>query len=148
MTTKLDTTNHVVTLENESPQSSEDVACVRLDDVLGGAPPFVIKLDVEGYELEVLRGAERTLRDPGLQAVVMEINDSGRRYGRADNQLEALVLNAGFQRVAYAPFERRLVSATGHIPTSANNAIFVRDRRLVQRRLLEAPAFRVLGRII
>jgi FkbM family methyltransferase len=54
----------------------------RLDDVLGeGHPPVdVVKCDVEGHELEVLRGGERTLRR-GRPALVLEIEERHRPDG-------------------------------------------------------------------
>jgi FkbM family methyltransferase len=45
--------------------SEEDVAVATLDELLAGEPleaPLLLKLDVQGYELEALRGAEETLR--------------------------------------------------------------------------------------
>jgi FkbM family methyltransferase len=39
-----------------------EAPCVRLDDVLQGEEVGLIKIDVEGFELEVLRGAAATIR--------------------------------------------------------------------------------------
>ncbi|MCM1981752.1 FkbM family methyltransferase [Lyngbya confervoides] len=38
----------------------------------GDRPPELLKIDVQGYELEVLKGAEQTL--PSLQAILAEVN--------------------------------------------------------------------------
>jgi FkbM family methyltransferase len=40
---------------------TETVQCVRLDDLVGSADVRVIKIDVEGFELEVLKGCVGTL---------------------------------------------------------------------------------------
>jgi hypothetical protein len=38
-----------------------NVNCERLDDIYTGVPSFV-KIDVEGHELQVLKGAEETIK--------------------------------------------------------------------------------------
>lgn len=51
------------------------VAAARGDDIVaeGLVPaPQVIKIDVEGHEAAVLRGLERTLRDPACRTVILE----------------------------------------------------------------------------
>jgi FkbM family methyltransferase len=57
------------------PDPHGAVAMVTLDDELLGEPRIdVVKIDVEGWELDVLRGAERVLRDrrPLLYIEIME----------------------------------------------------------------------------
>lgn len=46
----------------EAKGGTREVAVKRLDDVLSGNPVSFIKMDVEGVESEVLRGAESTIR--------------------------------------------------------------------------------------
>jgi FkbM family methyltransferase len=50
------------------PNGDAAVACVRLDDVISGFRPTLIKMDVEGFELSALTGAARLTAKyrPGL----------------------------------------------------------------------------------
>lgn len=41
-------------------------------------PPGMMKIDVDGIEHLILKGAERTLRDPALRTVCVEVNDNFR----------------------------------------------------------------------
>ena len=56
-----------------------DCEVVRLDDVIGGRVSF-LKVDVEGAELFVLRGAERILRE-SRPVVLFEAGDHTHSYG-------------------------------------------------------------------
>jgi hypothetical protein len=78
----------------------------------------------------------------------MEINESGDRYSRANEELEARVLANGFERYTYAPFQRQLLPDIRAKGSGTGNAIFVRNREAVESRLREAPPFRVLGQHI
>ena len=64
-------------VRRERPQRSIEVEARTLDAVLAETDDpgvDVIKIDVEGAELAVLRGAERTLRDERLFAVLLELH--------------------------------------------------------------------------
>ncbi|MGB7933255.1 MAG: FkbM family methyltransferase [Gammaproteobacteria bacterium] len=65
-TVGLDTTNRVAKPGNH--QNTRLVAQARLDDILADENPNLIKVDVEGYEEEVLKGAERILSNRSLVA--------------------------------------------------------------------------------
>ena len=51
---------------------SVPVKVETIDEILGDAPVGVMKLDVEGSELQVLRGASRALRDGRIRHIVFE----------------------------------------------------------------------------
>lgn len=58
---------------------TETVFMTTLDDALASRVPILLKIDVEGYESEVLDGAAQTLAAPALRGVLLELNGSGRR---------------------------------------------------------------------
>jgi FkbM family methyltransferase len=61
--------NHAGRSSISSPRSGDkNIQCVRLDEVLPTFAPNLIKMDIEGGELEALQGAERMIarHRPGL----------------------------------------------------------------------------------
>ena len=143
-TRDLDTVNHVLA-PNESGVETTEVEVFTLDDLLANDPPAVIKIDVEGYETEVIRGSESTLLGASLVAVLMELNGSGARYGYDEQCLVDRMIDHGFSPCVYSPFDRRL-SVLRDRTDNGGNTLFVRNPDVLQKRCETAPLFRVLGR--
>lgn len=106
----------------------------RLDDIPGVLEATVIKLDVEGYEDQVLAGAVRTLASPSLLAIETEA---------LDGSIARTIEDHGFRRRFYNPFNRQLTDAPGD--TAPSNALFVRNEAALSERLVAAPRREVVG---
>lgn len=138
--------NHVVG-DGEAPAVPvRKVPVVPLDDVVpAGRPVVMLKIDVEGFEAEVLRGATRLLADPALHAVVVETQGYDSRYGRPGDVLRILT-DAGFVAVNMKAGGRTLAASRPGEP--AANTILVRREAMpfLQARVESAARRRVLGR--
>ncbi|WP_205647883.1 FkbM family methyltransferase [Acuticoccus yangtzensis] len=125
-----DTTNRVAQPDEDNVQA---VPVARLDTLLAGRAPVLVKMDVEGYEAEVLSGARTMLADPTLLAVESEAESP---------QVEAIFAEAGFVRRHYNPLSRTF--DTAHVG-AGGNALFVRDEAACLARVRSAPKRRILG---
>ena len=129
-----DTTNRVV-MEGEI--GTRVVQVKTLDECLKCMNPVFIKIDVEGYETEVIAGAAATLRNPSLLAIQLETVDESVRA-----QLNAV----GFQQSLYDPFTRRLYADVDHPPKIASqNTLFVRNIDNLQQRVQSARSRNIVG---
>lgn len=110
--------------------------------VLEGAIPMLIKIDVEGFEWSVLTASTEVLQNPDCQALIVEINGAGRRYGIQDEQIDALIRSYGFTPMSYEPRRRELTRLERH---GTHNTIYVRDINAVAARLKAHPGIKVHG---
>jgi FkbM family methyltransferase len=145
-TTAQDTTNHVIT-DPTWTGPSVDVPVETLDAVLHGRAPALIKIDVEGWESEVLAGAVATLQQPSLFALIVEMNGNDSTFNPNEQAVHDCLLQNGFTPHAYDPFTRRL-TALASKNLGAANTIYARNIDQLTERLVSAPAFRVNGRAI
>ena len=77
------------------PVFTQHMISYRLDDLVEqfGVPvPNHIKIDVDGIELDVLVGAERTLSNPSLRSVIVELE-----AGEGERQITELLASRGFE---------------------------------------------------
>lgn len=133
-TVGLDTINRVAAFGEKNVRL---IRQERLDVLIGTAEPVMIKMDVEGYEEEVLRGAQGLLAKECLKVIELETVTPG---------INKMLLNNRFERAYYDPFSRKL--ERGPIGASSNNSVFVRDWALVSSRLAAARKIEVLGQAI
>lgn len=138
MTSGLGGMNHMATANFAG--ATVQVAVKRLDDVLAGRVPQLIKMDAEGFERPILSGAAVTLADPALRGIIVELNGSGVRYGFADEDVHAELCRHGFLPFAYDPKTRRL-DPLATFNTIDFNTLYLRDLEYVRARVIAAPAF-------
>ena len=68
-----------------------------LDQLAGDRPATLVKIDVEGAELEVLRGAERTLAQNPPPAILFELNHSCEAFGSSPQAIGAFLAANGYR---------------------------------------------------
>lgn len=142
-TSDLDTTNHVVTQEEKSHGCGIiEVRTDTLNHLAGHLNPVLIKIDVEGFEANVIEGADRVLQKDSLLALILERNEERNRYGYDENYLRRCLQDYGFAPHRYDPFKRVLFAFDQNV-TPSNNVLYLRNKNftLIKERLFTAPPF-------
>lgn len=138
-----DTTNHIIT-NRSNTEDSIAVPAVKLNEFLL-YEPVLLKIDVEGYETEVINGAEKILKNLSLKAIIIELNGSEDSFGFDEAMIHQKLFDYGFRPYTYNPFERKLYELKKF---GTFNTIYVRDLKFVEFRLSNAAAFKVFGQKI
>jgi FkbM family methyltransferase len=142
-TSALGTVNHVAT-ETERSSDVIEVPVETLDALLAGKAPTLMKIDVEGFEENVLVGASNTLQSLSLLGVIIETNESGQRYGKSDVALHQNLVSHGFERISYDPFTRTISAEK----EAGRNSLYIKHQAVVEERLRGASPFSVNGRFV
>ena len=134
--------NHVI-VGKEEVKNKITVNMSTLDNELKECP-FLIKIDVEGYEKPTLEGAKNILANNELCCVIMELNGSGDRYGYDESKILSMMFDYRFKAYTYNPLERELVELSDK-NMNEGNTIFIKDIRRVQERIKRAPFIKILN---
>ncbi len=137
-----DTINHIVL---NSQEEAIPIEINTLDHCVAEQKlvPKLIKIDVEGFETEVIRGSSSLLKNHQLQAVIMELNGSGGRYGFDEDAIHQKMIAEDFEAYHYSPFDRKLNPRKER--SFHGNTIYLREVDIVKKRLENAPYFEALG---
>lgn len=144
-TKSLDTINHIVENDNGKTENVEEIKIDSLDNIIGdNFPNALLKIDVEGFETEVMKGAKSTLVNNNLKAVIIELNGSGCRYGFNEIDIHNTFINNGFRPYYYEPLSRDLIELKIY---GSHNTIYIRDVDFVKERLMNSPKIKILDTI-
>ena len=137
-----DTTNHIEKLETAF---TTIVETVKVDDFLNSFKPTFLKIDVEGFETEVLKGAVETLANKELNVIIIELNGSGLRYGYDEEFIHKLLLSFSFKPYQYFPFDRALIAIDCY---GTLNTIYIKDVNLALKKIKSSKKFKIFGEMI
>ncbi|HEY8661947.1 MAG TPA: FkbM family methyltransferase [Hanamia sp.] len=131
------TVNHVLSQnEIEYQNDTVKVQVFPFDEIaLQEGIPQLIKIDVEGFETEVIRGMKNTLQSNELKAIIIELNGSGGRYGYDESLIHQELSDLNFFPHEYNPFTRNLERIESY---SSTNTIYIKDYDFVKDRIVSA----------
>lgn len=141
-TQSLDAINRVERKEDSLLKLME-VPMSTLDVLLHGKEPSLLKIDVEGFELNVLQGGRETLKKKSLKAILIETNGLAEKYGLKEEEVHQIIREEGFERYTYDPFLRKLSLIDKNM--RLDNSLYIRDVETVAKLLKQAPRFQVRG---
>jgi FkbM family methyltransferase len=131
-----DTTNKV-SLEGDA-QNTTRVEVSTLDAELRDDARYFFKIDVEGFEYNVLSGASHILSSDSISAIIIELNGSGEEFGHSNEDIHEKLTSYNFIPVAYEPLSRTLTKLDSYNKDSGNT-IYVKDIDLISQRCRSAP---------
>jgi FkbM family methyltransferase len=137
MTTALGPANRLLTDEEscgvEVPATTLDAYCQ------GSRTPTFLKIDVEGHELEVAKGAAGILADPRLLGLLVETFRPHNIESPGLRELETRLGAAGFLPFDFEP-ETNALRPLVAPDQGTNNTIYLRDIPEIERRLAASGA--------
>lgn len=129
-TSTLDTINRVATTNDSD---TIDVEVNTLDSITDLIPDL-IKIDVEGFESEVLKGAVNVLSSKKLKAIIIELNGSGKKFGFDDRDIHDMLISFNFKLYNYNPKTRVLIEQN-YFKDAVGNSLYIRDFEFVNEKI-------------
>jgi len=140
----LDAINHVISDGNYSGPVT-NIPVNSLDNLMANQTPNLVKIDVEGFEANVINGATKTLERPELRVIIMETNGLSDQYEFGQNYIHNKLLSLGFTPNSYSPNERKIIPIES---TNPENTIYIRDMEFVKERIRTGKKVRLLDQLL
>ena len=117
--------NHIITSPNLDTKDAVSVDIKKLDELFIEAEPTFMKIDTEGVELSVLRGATKILESDKMIGLLVEINGNSERYNEADSDILNLLLDLSYFPYHYNPLNRELIKLDSY--EKKGNTLFIKN---------------------
>tara|TARA_Y100000591_G_C21738429_1_gene647968 strand:- start:425 stop:1147 length:723 start_codon:yes stop_codon:yes gene_type:complete len=124
-------------LKDNDHSNNEAISVTTLDDLLIEEKNIsMIKVDVEGYEKQVLEGALNILKRKNLNVLQIELNNSNQYYGYRENEIIRFLKKFGFKPYRYNPLTKGVLELPERNHNSINT-LFIKNLKKVRERLSE-----------
>ncbi len=98
---------------------------------------FIIKMDLEGFEYNALKGAASTLQDKNLKAIIIENNE---KHGQ--NSVRQLLAQYNLFPIEYFPQKKEIKISENNLESKLN-LIFIREFEKIQSDCFSSQNFKV-----
>ena len=131
-------------IANEQDLEFNEIKLRKLDDIIDTVN--LMKIDVEGYEENVLLGSKKILANLHLNAIIIEMAGYN-RFGSSDEKVHGILSDYGFTPVAYDPLARVLNQRKEYSRHGKGywNVIYVRDLDLATKRIKKSGKIKING---
>ena len=113
-----------------------------LDSIVDNLIPSLIKIDVEGFENEVIKGGKEILLNPKLEGIIIELNGSSIKYGSSNDEIHSKICEFGFHPIKYDPFKRDIIMLNQY-NLQSHNTIYIREINKIKKLLIDAPNYQI-----
>lgn len=99
---------------------------------------YFLKIDVEGFESQVIRGAESILASGRVLAMIVELNGRGVEFGHTNEEVHQKIMSYGLVPVLYEPVSRSVTRLNGY-NKNGGNTLYVKNFGQAQELVCSAP---------
>ena len=122
-------------IDNTIKTNSEKIKVTTLDKLLRNEKNIsVIKIDVEGYEKQVLEGSYELLMNQSLNVIIIELNNSNEFYNYHEDETLCILEKYGFKPYTYS-YRKELLVPLVKKNYKSYNTIFIRNVDIVKERI-------------
>jgi FkbM family methyltransferase len=124
---------------NDEAENTIRIKVTTLDSELNKDTNYFLKIDVEGYEYNVIEGASDLLASNKVSAIIIELNGSGNQFGHTDIDVHKKIISYGFIPISYNPINREIDQLDDIKTKNIGNTIYIRDIDAITERCKAAP---------
>ncbi len=140
-----DTINHVTSGEMEYTEKIETISLNEVCET-NSVVPSLMKIDVEGFEHQVIEGSSDFLNNKKLQAIIIELNGAGNRYGFDEESIHNTLTKAGFHACAYNPLQRKI--SPQPFKNSIDNTLYIKDIEAARVKVNKARSYTISSTVL
>ncbi len=121
--------------DSKKHNNCELIKVTTLDKLLSEEKKInLLKIDVEGFEKQVLLGCKEILKNPFLNVIIIELNNSNKHYNYNENDTIVILEKSGFYPYKYIHPDNKLVLLEKK-NFDSYNTIFIRNIDYVKERI-------------